>query len=160
MKKLFFLILLMGLFSLSVKAQSDKMNLDFVIAIDNTIPPTLFRTKVQLIYTNDSVRDIEVYYHPGMLSFKKSDYAMLIGDKVKSANLKFSYYKGGKHKQVEYDYEIELKKSWLGSLYTVINVYNLDIKPYKKMYEPLSKDKNYTFELLSPDFTFTRVRKK
>lgn len=149
----------MLVFSEPTMAQPENTNLDFVVVIDNIIPPTLARTKIQLIYTTDSFKVFEVYYHPGMLSFKKNDYEMLLSDTVKSVNLCFSHYRMVKNNQIEYNYQIELKIYWLKSLYNVINIYNLDTKLYRKKYEPLDKNRNYTFELLSPDYTFKRVRK-
>lgn len=159
MKKYFIAFFSLLLVS-SIRAQVEKINLDFVITMDDKILTTLVKPRIQLLYNNNNVKNIEVYYHPGMLSFDKADFEVLMSDNVKSVRLQFSYYKNSKTWTNQKDYDFELKKVWLSSLYNVLVIYNLDQKPYKGKYAPLDKDKNYTFELLSPDYSFTRIKKK
>jgi hypothetical protein len=57
------------------------------------------------------------------------------------------------------NFVIEYNKIWLQDLYNILRLYNLEEGKYKNKIEPLSKSKNYTFEVESSRGQMLRVRK-
>lgn len=157
MKKIIIICFLL-LSSKNLVAQEIK-NLSFVLVVDDQIIST--QSKITFIITTDiSKENISALYYPGTLVIGKLDYEKLISSSTKTIFLKYydTIYIDGKAKY--YDFEIEYQKAWLQDLYNVLRLYDLNCKKNKKKFEPLSPDKNYTFELTSPNSTFLRVRKK
>ncbi len=137
---------------------SNKKELDFIIMIDGDIQLTYALPKIR--FKRDGVSEtIITNYYPGNLSLEYVDYEKLIEDKTVDIYIDFAYYEYIGTEQKIYNYEIELKKPWLKDYYNILRIYNLDRKKNKGL-EPLSKDKNYTFELSSPSHTFLRIRKR
>lgn len=158
LKKILFIVLL-GFLSGQVYGQQDKKELDFVVVIDEKVWVT--NTYFHIIANRATNADtIKANYHPGSLSISQLEYDKLISEEVKSIYLKFIYYEYVGSQQKVYNYEIEIKKPWLQDYFNILHIYNLDKKKYKKLYDPVEKSKNYTFELDSPSHTFKRVRKR
>ncbi|HFG0566835.1 TPA: hypothetical protein ACGFUW_002625 [Flavobacterium psychrophilum] len=139
--------------------QEKNKNISFILVIDDEIVSTSVEITFYLNSEN-STEKVSATYYPGTLSMSKSDYEKIISTETKSIYLKYfgTIYTNGK--QNYYDFEIEYNKIWLADTYNILRFYNLDKKKYKKLYEPLSKQKNYTFELSSPNNTFLRIRKR
>jgi len=150
---------LMFLITINIYSQEIK-NIDFIIVIDEEITTNSLGIKF-LITSKGGSREVEAVtgYYPGNISLKKSDYDDLISDETQKVILKFNYQTYIDGKSYYYRYEIEYNKLWLQDTYNILKIYNLDKRKYRKKLEPLSKDRNYTFELLSPSYTFIRARK-
>lgn len=147
------LILLLVLTSLGLKAQ-EEINLDVVILVNEKIAVSnLHNLKVDVIKMNGEVASFDTYYHPGsfQLTAKKQD---LFGEAIKCTVLKFDFFDSKKDEYKEY--EIELKENWFFDYYSVIHIYDLKCRKYRKCFQPLSKNKNYTFEVDSPSYSFKR----
>lgn len=158
MKKIV-VICLLFLSSNILIAQEELKSLNFVLVVNDEIVSKI--SKLTFIITTDvSTENITAKYCPGELSFNSSDYKKIISNETKSIYLKYSdivYIDG---KASNYNFEFEYQKKWLQDLYNILRIYDLTTKKNKNKFEPLSKNKNYTFELTSPNETFLRVRKK
>ena len=102
---------------------------------------------------------INIDYSPGSLSINNTDFDKLQSSRVKSFKLKFNYTEICKNDNIDYSYEIELKKGWIKHYYFVLKIYNTDKKKYKKLFNPIL-DKNYTYEYYYPVGQMLRVTKK
>lgn len=152
------IIVVLTFFFNKIYAQEDTKSLDFIIVVDGEIFDHY--TKFNIVrYHKGQIDKLLVNYWPGNLSIKKSDYENLISKETDSILLYIEDNRYINGKQNENSYEIEIKKPWLQDYYNILRIYNLNNKKNKGL-EPLSKDKNYTFELSSPSHTFLRIRKK
>ena len=66
-------------------------------------------------------------------------------------------------KNIRKYYEIELIKAMLEhesnrSSFCVIEIFDLDIKKYKKKYNPIDKDKNYSYNVILPSYSIIRLK--
>jgi hypothetical protein len=160
MKKII-LYLIPAILSIRGYSQIQYQNLDFVIAVDNDISEgTVVRSIFKVQHQNDSISEIGLNYFPGNLSIKKTDFDAIMSNDIKTVKLILDYVKYNKKSKVSSNYSIEVKKSWLNGLYNVLRIYNVKRGPYKGVFEPMEKGRDYTFELYSPDNTFTRLRRK
>lgn len=157
MKKLIFTYFL--LLSLNNILAQEIKSLSFVLVVDDEIITKQSRLSFTVI-TDTSTDTVYAKYFPGTLSMSILDYEKLVSPNVKSVLLKYSdsvYIDG---KENKYDFQIEYQKKWLQDLYNILKFYNLNCKKNKKKFKPLSENKNYTFELISPNLTLLRIRKR
>lgn len=154
---LFFIVF--GLYQSGI-GQSSK-NLDIVILINNDL--AMYHNNIVLKFQEDTaigtVSTIQANYHPGNLSIKQEEFVTLNHANCNTIRLEFSYYRNTSRKNEIYNYQFDLSKDWLLGTYLVLRVYNLDVKKYRKRYDPVGVGQNYTFEIDSPDTTFRRVIK-
>lgn len=157
-------ILIIGVFcvlwTLISFVQSGKKHLDFVIIIDGEVAIGSIANLSIELNINGNEKIIEPLYYPGNITMKESEYNQALSDSVTVVKIKFDYYKYIGKKQKLYNYEIEFQQEWLKEAFVVLKIYNLDKKEYRDKFEPLSAEKNYTFELDSPTNTFRRIPKK
>jgi hypothetical protein len=135
-------------------------SLDFIIEIDGNIAVGSIISPQIKIVSNDKTDIVAVSYYPGNLSMSVENHAKLLSDQADSIFLVFAYYEYPGGKQKTYNYELRLEKAWLQDYFNILRIYNLDKPRYKGLYDPISKDKNYTYELVSPSHTFLRIQKK
>lgn len=137
-------------------------NSNFIIVIDEEIVTNSLGIKLLVTSKDGNSREIEPItgYYPGNISLKKSDYDDLISDETQSVILKLRYDPYINGKSYDYTYEIEAGKNWFNDMFFILKIYNLDKKKYRKRFDPLSKDKNYTFELSTSDGQMLRIRKR
>lgn len=158
MKNLF-LLFCYSLFSFhSIVAQQKNKTISFVLVIDDEVLNA--NVNITFLVNSENSHDkILATYYPGTLSLNKEDYEKLISDNTKSIYLKYyqNNYINGKKKSC--DFVIEYNKIWLQDLYNILRLYNLEEGKYKNKIEPLSKSKNYTFEVESSRGQMLRVRK-
>lgn len=139
-------------------SQSIAKQLDFIIVIDEKIATNSiysFEIKATTYLGN---RDIESNYFPGNISMSQDDFNFLLSDSVNKFYFLFTYYEYINKKQIAYTYEIEIKKPWLKDNFNIIYIYNLNKEKYKKKYNPISKGKNYNYELDSPSNTYKLLK--
>lgn len=154
MKKLaVVLVLILGSLELTYSQATHDVN--FILLINDELPiGTIANSRIII-----KESEIEVLYHPGSLAFGEENFrkVMAAGD---SMILAFDYYeyKGGK--QSIFNYRLPFYKNWLDQRYLVMKVYQLDKKKYKGVFQPLDKDRNYTFELAYPGGQMLRSRGK
>ena len=156
-------LLLMTIFGLYRPGISQPSNnLDIVILVNNEL--NIYESNMILKFQEDTaintVSTIIANYHPGNFSIKQEDFFRLKRANGNTIRLEFLYFENTIRKDKLYNYEFELKKEWLLGTYLILRVYNLDIKKYKKIYDPIGVGKNYTFEIDSPDNNFRRVSKR
>jgi hypothetical protein len=145
------------LFSTTIFSQTEKKNLDFIIEIDAEIAVgTITKLNIVLIDSLNEIKIIDADYYPGNLSMPLDFYNLLISKKTKKVLMKINNSVKGEM----INYEFELKKMWLTDYYIIFKIYNLANKKYRNRLDPLDKDKNYTFELESPSYTFYRIKAK
>lgn len=141
--------------------QENRKSLNFIITIDKEVVTTLANPSIVVKRDNKTLRKIDVCYYPGNLSMEYKDYNMIFSEQAPSLYLLFNYYQysSNAHQEV-YNYEIEIGKNWLEESFVILKMYNLNKKEYRKRLYPLSKDKNYTFDLETSSGQAIRIRKK
>jgi len=155
-------ILLSILFSISLFSQQNK-NFDIIIFVDEEIviegiADIKFILKDTSNLNNNII--IEADYYPGNLSITKSDYERILLSN-KDLFLKFTYYgENEKGKRSVYLYEIEYQKSWMNTYFNILKIYNFDNSKYRRAFTQTNKEQKYTFEIISPDYSLIRIRKK
>jgi len=160
MKKFVSLILCLFIYQISM-AQDNRKHYDFIISVDEEIVKTLTKPKIIIRQGADIVKTIDVKYHPGNLSLSCEDFNLISSNEKGTLFLQFDFYQySPKGKQEIYNYEIEMGKNWFEQLFVILSIYNLDKRKYRKILDPLSKDKNYTFDLETSQGQMIRIRKR
>ena len=147
-----YLTILMLFISTSIYSQ-DVKDINFIIEIDEEI---VISAKVDLFITSKDGICKEINFVsgfcPGKLLLKDLDYKELLSDSTQRITLEITYYDFNFKKVNEmeiYFYEIEAEKFWFdvnNLSFFILKIYNLDKRKYRKRFDPLSKDQNYTFE--------------
>lgn len=160
MKKFFFGFLFLIIYQISI-AQQNRKNIDFIISIDEEIVKTLSKPIIIAKQNNNIFKKIDFNYYPGNLSLNYEDYNTIFSEQGITLFLQFDYYQYSlKGKQQIYNYEIEIGKNWFEESFIILKIYNLDKNKYQKILDPLSKDKNYTFDLETSHGQMIRIRKR
>ncbi len=160
MKNCFFGVLCLLLYQVSI-AQENFKNFDFIVCVDEEIATSISRPVIIAKLGKNLLKDIDLSYHPGNLSMSLDDYNVIFSDQDINLTLQFDYYQYPSFgNQKIYNYIVEIDKKLFEKKFVVLKIYNLDKKKYKKIKEPLSKDKNYTFDLETSDGQILRINKK
>lgn len=156
-----YITILMLFITANIYSQEVK-DINFIIVIDEEIVANSLDIKLLITYKDESSREIKTTtgYYPGNISLKKSDYDDFISDETQSVILKLHYDPYINGKPYDYTYEIEAGKNWFKQTFFILKIYNLDKKKYRKRFDPLSKDKNYTFELNTSEGQMLRIKKR
>lgn len=142
-------------------AQENRKNFDFIIVIDEEIAISLSKPLIVVKQGADILKRIDIDYSPGNLSLSSDDYDMIFSEQEITLFLQYDYYQySSKGKQEIYNYEIEIGKNWFDQMFVILKIYNLDKKKYRKALDPLSKEKNYTFDLETSQGQLIRIREK
>ncbi len=160
MKKCVFWVLCLFIYQVSM-AQENRKSFDFIICVDEEIATSLSRPVIIAKQGTNVLKRIDISYHAGNLSMSSEDYNMIFSEQGITLFLQFDYYQySSKGKQEIYNYEIEIGKNWFEQTFVILKIYNLDKKKYRKKLDPLSKDKNYTFDLETSEGQMIRIRKR
>lgn len=160
MRKFVFWALFLFVYQISM-AQENIKKFDFIICVDEEIATSLTRPVIIAKQGVNVLKRIEISYYAGNLSLSSEDYNMIFSEQEITLYLQFDYYQySSKGQQEIYNYEIEIGKNWFEKTFVILKIYNLDKKKYKKRLAPLSKDKNYTFDLETSDGQIIRIRKR
>ena len=161
MKKYVFCVLYLFLFKFSM-AQEDRKKFDFIISVDEEIVKKISKSLIIVKQGESVLKKINVSYYPGNLSIASEDYDMIFSDQGTSLFIQFDYYQYSFNGEQEiYNYEIEIGRNLLQpQSFVILKIYNLDKKKYRKRFDPLSKDKNYTFELDGSEGQMLRIKKR
>ncbi len=158
MRKCVFVVLFLFVYQVSI-AQEKIKSFDIIIFVDEEIVTSLSKPVIIAKEGKSVLKRIDISYHVGNLSLSAEDYYMIFSNQEKTLFILFDYYQySSKGKQQVYNYEIEIGKNWLKQTFVVLKIYNLDKKKYKKRFAPLSKDKNYTFELSTSEGQMLRIK--
>ncbi len=158
MRKCVFVVLFLFVYQVSI-AQEKIKSIDIIIFVDEEIVTSLSKPVIIAKEGKSVLKRIDISYHVGNLSLSAEDYYMIFSNQEKTLFIQFDYYQySSKGKQQVYNYEIEIGKNWLKQTFVVLKIYNLDKKKYKKRFAPLSKDKNYTFELSTSEGQMLRIK--
>ena len=142
-------------------AQENRKNFDFIVCVDEEIATSLSRPVIIAKQGTNVLKRIDVSYHPGNLSLGSEDYNTIFSEQEITLFLQFDYYQySSKGQQTVYNYEIELGKNWFEQTFVILKIYNLDKRKYRKKLDPLSKDKNYNFDLETSQGQMIRIRKR
>ena len=126
---------------------AQEKNVNLIISIDEGIPTS----NLMIQYISYKNSDGKIYrldginYVQGNLLISEDIFEKLISNSVEKISLHFDYWKYCKNEQISYSYEVELKQSYFKYEYIICHLFNLDKKKYKKIYFPISDDKNYTY---------------
>lgn len=133
----------------------------FVIVIDGEVP-FVYNVKLRLTDSLDRECIIERWYLPGRLALTDSDYEKI--KQSKSIRMSFIVPNEESYSRLkDKHYEIEAEKMMFGNVgryCCVLNIYDLDLRANRKIYEPLDKNRNYTFDYIIPGYGMVRQRKK
>jgi hypothetical protein len=158
MRKCVFVVLFLFVYQVSI-AQEKIKSFDIIIFVDEEIVTSLSKPVIIAKEGKSVLKRIDISYHVGNLSLSAEDYYMIFSNQEKTLFIQFDYYQySSRGKQQVYNYEIEIGKNWLKQTFVVLKIYNLDKKKYKKRFAPLSKDKNYTFELSTSEGQMLRIK--
>lgn len=139
--------------------QENLVQMDFIITLNGELEPgTISNLRLIVKSLNQKVEEVEIHYHPGNLALDKSDYSRVFSNSNDTVFIAFdhNYFCGEKHQLV--NYEIPFYQSWFDNSYMILRVYDLSKGKYKNVFEPLSKEKNYTYELDHASGSIRRVR--
>lgn len=160
MKKCVFWILCLFVYQFSM-AQENRKIFDFIVCVDEEIATSLTRPVIVAKQGTNVLKRIDVSYHAGNLSLSSEDYNMIFSEQEITLFLQFDYYQYSSKGKLEiYNYEIEIGKNWFEKTFVILKIYNLNKRKYRKKLDPLSKDKNYTFDLETSDGQMIRIRKR
>lgn len=154
------LLILFFLSLVSSYGQDGNRDFNFILVIDDEVWISYTNLKIKIEDKAGSVSYVEGLYYPGNLSFEKESYEKLLTANADSMTLRIDYreYEGKKTK--DYIFELPFSPKWLDYYFIVIRVYNMNKKEYKGVFEPLDKDRNYTYEMDYPGGQMLRVRNK
>lgn len=158
MKNLFLFLFFSLLGFNNILAQEKNKTISFVLVVDGEVLNA--NTNITFLINSENSGDkILATYYPGKLSLSQADYEKLISDDTKSMYLRYnqSNYTNGKINSC--DFLIEYNKIWIQDIYNILRLYNLEKGKYKNKIEPLSKTKNYTFEVESSRSNVTGEKK-
>jgi hypothetical protein len=156
---IFFLFFLLFLSNNKINAQDGKKEISFILVINDEILGTSANLTFT-IKTETTTEIIKSNYSPGKLTMDKLDFDKLMSSSTKTIYLRYFGTVYLNSKSNYYDFEIEYQKPWLDSSFNILRLYDLSITKYKKLYDPLSKDKNYTFNLDFGGGQMIHIRKK
>lgn len=149
------LILICSLICSVVCYSQDTREANLILVIDEEL---VVGSIANLRIIDNKGVEREATYYPGSLIFQKLDFEYLISQD-ESLVLAFDYSEFIGNKQRVYNYNFSFDKYWLQQQYLIMKVYNLSKKKYKKMFDPLDSEKNYTFELIHPKGQMMRIKK-
>jgi len=157
MKKLLlsciFVLLLTNAYS-----QNEKY-LNVIITInDEIVVGNIMHMQIAPLVGVQLKNNIDVKYYPGKLILPTIEYQS-IPDSGKVL-LMFDYYQNSMYNKDVINYKIDLQKSWLASTYLIIKVFDLSSGKYKGIFDPISKDQNYTFAIVSPSYHFELIARR
>ncbi|MFA5670408.1 MAG: hypothetical protein WC967_14300 [Balneolaceae bacterium] len=158
-----FLICISLLLSMLLYNTQEKMvDTNFIIMIDDELVlGTIARTSFKIQKNDGSEERIEFFYEPGLLRLSESNFEKINSDTVKSVTMVFSSYRQDSIEVGADEYELDFDRRWFFERYTVLKLYNLDKKKYKKILYPLDDNRNYTFDVYTsnPMTSINRIRK-
>lgn len=155
------IMLLVFCFSSLTAFGQDNKDFNFILVIDDTVWITYTNLKIEIRDNTDALKHtISALYYPGNLSLEEEDYEKILEAKGDSMALIIDYDEQGKKTVKNSVFELPFTASWLNNYFMVMKIYNLDNKQYKGVFEPLSKEKNYTYELNYPGGQMLRIRNK
>lgn len=151
-----FLFIIAVMMSLYGKSQT-KVNL--ILSIDDKIAEGAFINVILRTFTRDSSKDYNLTYLPGSLFLPDKfdiDNQLQLSDSI---HLLFDYSIFCKQEQRMSSYQIDFKRSWVSSSYTVVKIFNIETGKNRKKYHPLPF-KTYTYDVYYPGGSAISVRKK
>ena len=156
-----YIAILMLIISTNVYSQEEVKSINFIIVIDEEIVTNPIDIKLVINSKkegNYKVIEPTIGYYPGNISLRKHDYDDLVSNDTQSVILKLNYLTYRKNRPYYYKYEFDVGKIWFKQTFTILKIYNLDKKKYRKNLIPLSKEKNYTFDLQTAQGQMIRIR--
>ena len=131
-------------FCSSFSQENDNINL--IISIDEKVPTSLNIKNISYSDTDGKTyENNDLKYTQGNFSVPKTTFDKLMSDGVKNVYLSLEYWEYCKGEQKNYSYVIELENSYFKYEYLIMHLFNLDKKKYRKIYFPISDNKNYTY---------------
>ncbi len=140
MKKLLGVIICSLSMSMIGVAQNNQA-MNFIITINDKIDNI---SKISLFV--DTGESISLNYVPGELIFKEHDYSRLLSMDSCKLLLKLTYVEMCNDDITYHNYEIDFNNKWLNESYFILNIYDMNEKKYRKLYDPLpGKTYNYDY---------------
>ena len=121
----------------------EMKEIDMVITIDEKVIGKAHGILFEITAKDESNLSIAPVYHPGSLTFSKTDYDLLMSSRERLVRLKFYYLSN----ELTKDYSINFHKDWLKEDYVVLNVFNLNKRKFRKVKKPIERNASYSASL-------------
>lgn len=155
MKKIVFCLFIVLCCSKESLAQ---MEIDFIITVNGKLEVgSLSNLRFVIKSEGGAKKRVEIQYHPGSLFISELAYQQLFSNESDAVFIAFDHNKFCGKKHILTNYELPFYNSWLEHSFLILHAYDLSTGEYKNVFEPLSKEKNYTYELEYPGGSMKRV---
>jgi len=142
-----FISIILIISSFYVSFSQEEKEFDIVIVIDDVVANNVENLKMKLTDIRGDYFTVSPKYHPGSFIVKQSQYEKMMSEDIKSIEITFSYNSEHKGKSKGHYYTINYGKKWLKEPFSVLSIYNLDKKKYKRLYEPINSDVKYSVSI-------------
>ena len=132
---------------------SQQKSINFIISIDDMLPTSnLVITKIEYLDNQNNKYSLEgkIIYYPGKMIFTNEDFYKLTSNKINKIYIYIHYWYDCGINTIHYNYVIEMNPALLKKTYLILYIYNLDKKKYRRIYFPISKNRNYTYYFKYP----------
>lgn len=150
--------LVLVLISIAAKGQEMDKNFNLILVFNESI--VVEYKMLEIISYNSSevvISKVSGTYLPGLFKLPQDKYDSLRSDdNIKELKISFKEYLNDE--VLSLLVEIPFSSKWLDYDFLIIKIYDLTNTDYKDQFEPLSKDRNYTFELIYPGGQLLRLR--
>ena len=141
----------------NAKGQENK-RINLILTVNEEIVSgKMTAIMLEILDSTETAQKIRINYYPGSLELANSDYQALLSSTTKKIVLSFNYQESIPGEIIRY--EIELQKGWLPNSYNILKIYDLSKVKYKKRFNPIDSNHNYTFELEASNGSFYRTKK-
>ncbi len=150
MKRNYFTFIILLSFGLSY---SQQKSVNLIISIDDMLPTTnLVITKIEYVDKQGNKYSLagKATYYPGNTIFSNEGFYKLTSNKIKKIYLYIHYWYECGINTKNYNYVVELNPALLKKTYLILYIYNLDKRKYRRIYFPISKNRNYTYYFKYP----------
>lgn len=135
-----------------VAGQPQTTEMNFIIMVNGKLHEGILSNVHLLIKDEGKIEKIEAIYIPGSLSFDADNIT-----NVDSVFIVFNHSIFCNDEHILVNYEIPFLPLWLEYSYLILRVYDLGHGEYKNVFKPLSRDKNYNYELDYPGGSIKRI---
>lgn len=138
----------------TVCLSQDLKSFNLIIVVDERI--AIANVMNIHILTNDG-KKIDAMYYPGRLTLTKENVEELYNSND-SLTLAFDYFFDWKKQQTR-NYFVPFGAFWFKQDFVVLDIYNLDRKNYKRIFDPLDKNRNYSVAFTYPGGQIIRLKR-
>ncbi len=121
--------------------------------LNTAIANTLFELKM----TDSTTQTLEAWAYAGNIEISQSNFDKIQSPSVAKIWLKFTVVGVYTPKS---EYKIRVYKNWLKSYFMVLQIYDLRLPKYRKIFVPRKDGKPYVYDVFLPARAIQRLRKR